>query len=257
MVNGQWSIFHLNRRIRGGLLLFFLFPILAVAQTDSLSVSIHNLHTWTAGTTVTADAVASFGGMDSCFVAMPIPDDVWQRMQGKTYKPNPHIARSDLRYLRLLHTDYDHKIHLGEMVCNRQIADRLLDIFRQLYEAGYPIQRIVLPDDYDADDERQMRANNTSCFCYRSVSGSKKLSAHARGMAVDLNPFYNPYYIDRKDGTRFVQPATARQYCNRNKQFPYKIDKNDLAYRLFTRHGFAWGGSWRTCKDYQHFQLRE
>ncbi len=239
------------------LLLLLLLPLIAVAQTDSLSVSLHNLRNWTAGTTVTAEAVTAFGGVDSCFVAMPIPDDVWQRMQGKTYKPNPHIARSDLRYLRLLHTDYDHQIHLGEMVCNRRIANVVLDIFRQLYNAGYPIQQILLPDVYDADDERQMRANNTSCFCYRNVSGSKKLSAHARGLAIDLNSLYNPYYINRKNGTRYVQPSTARQYCDRTRQFRYKIDTHDLAYRLFTRHGFTWGGSWRSCKDFQHFELTE
>lgn len=240
------------------IVLFLLcLPYTGFAQTDSLSVSLRNLRIWQAGTTVTAEAVAIVGGADSCFVSMPIPDAVWLRMQGKTYKPNPYISRSDLRYLRLLHTDYDHKIHLGEMVCNRRIADLLIRIFRQLYDAGYPIQQILLPDIYDADDELQMRANNTSCFCYRNVSGSKKLSAHARGLAIDLNSLYNPYYIDRKNGTRYVQPSTARQYCDRTRQFPYKIDKNDLAYRLFTSHGFAWGGSWRTCKDFQHFQLKE
>ena len=238
------------------LLLLLLLPLIAFAQTDSLSVSLHNLRTWQAGTTVTAVAVENFGGVDSCFVSMPIPEAVWQRMQGKTYKPNPYIKRTDLCYLRLLHTDYDHKIHLGEMVCNRQIAHQLIDIFRQLYDACYPIGQILLPDTYDADDERQMRANNTSCFCYRHVSGSKKLSAHARGLAIDLNSLYNPYYIDRKNGTRYVQPSTARQYCDRTLKFPYKIDTHDLAYRLFTRHGFVWGGSWRSCKDYQHFELR-
>lgn len=191
------------------------------------------------------------------FVAMPIPDSVWTQMQGKTYKPNPHISRDDLRYLRILHWDYDNRTHQGEMVCNKLIAEKLVDIFRQLYEARYPIQRMVLPDVYDADDERQMRDNNTSCFCYRTIAGSQKLSKHARGLAVDLNTLYNPYVKRRKDGTLFVQPATATPYVDRSRRFRYKITKRDLAYRLFTEAGFSWGGAWRSHQDYQHFEVRD
>ena len=224
-----------------------------VFSNDELKI----LQTWKAGETVSQSAVDLFGGVEKCFVVEDIPDDVWSRMQGKTYRPNPYVKRDDLRYLRLLHSDYDNKIHLGEMVCNKKIANVLIDIFRKLYEANYPIQQILLPDVYNADDETQMRANNTSCFCYRSISNSNKLSAHARGMAVDLNTLYNPYYIDRKNGTRYVQPATARKYCDRTKSFRYKIDENDLAYKLFRQHGFSWGGHWKRSKDFQHFELNE
>ena len=190
----------------------------------------------------------------SQFVATVIPDSVWLRMQGKTYHPNPYIHRSDLRYLKVMHWGFDDRPHVGELICHADIAQDLLDIFQQLYEAKYPIQQMVLPDMYDADDERQMRANNTSCFCYRPIAGSSKLSKHARGLAVDLNPLYNPYYKVGKNGKTVVQPSTARAYVDRNKNFPHKIDRNDQAYRLFTQHGFQWGGSWRSMKDYQHFE---
>ena len=113
---------------------------------------------------------------------------------------------------------------------------------------------MVLPDVYDADDERQMRDNNSSCFCYRVIAGSNNLSYHARGLAVDINTLYNPYCRRRKDGTLFVQPATATAYCDRSRQFPYKITRNDLCVRLFKKHGFQWGGDWTTRKDYQHFE---
>lgn len=46
---------------------------------------------------------------------------------------------------------------------------------------------MVLPDVYNADDEKQMRENNSSSFCYREISGSKTLSLHAQGLAVDIN----------------------------------------------------------------------
>ena len=212
---------------------------------------------WRAGATVSQKEVDDFGGTDRCFAAEPIPDGVWQRMQGKSYRANPYIRRRDLRHIRALHWDYDEKIHVGEMVCNKLIADRLVRILRQLFDAHYPIQRMLLPDVYDADDERQMRDNNSSCFCYRVISGSKKLSKHARGLAVDINTLYNPYYKVRADGTRYIQPATAAAYCDRTGDFPYKIDRSDLCFRLFTEAGFSWGGDWKSSKDFQHFELIE
>ena len=202
-------------------------------------------------------AVLTLSAQNDSFTSQPIPDSIWTQMQGKTFKPNPHIRRSDLRYLRVLHWDYDEKSHIGEMVCNKLIADKLITIFRQLYEAHYPIQRMVLPDIYDADDERQMEDNNTSCFNYRTVPGSRNLSKHARGLAVDLNPLYNPYIKKRANGTLMIQPSNGTDYCDRTKQYRYKIDKNDLAYRLFTKYGFSWGGVWKSSKDYQHFEFIE
>ena len=215
------------------------------------------LEEWQAGATVNDASILAFGGVDKCFAAEKIPDGVWQRMQGKTYKKNPYIGREDLRHIRALHWDYDQKSHIGEMIVNKQIADVVVGILRKLYDAKYPIQRMVLPDVYNADDETQMRDNNSSSFCYRAISGTTKLSKHARGLAIDINTLYNPYYKDRANGTRYVQPATATKFCKRSWNFPYKIDKTDLCYKLFTEAGFEWGGSWTSCKDYQHFEWIE
>ena len=188
------------------------------------------------------------------FSSQPIPDSVFQRMQGRSWPEGCTIRRADLRYLRLSHYDAEKRQHVGEMVCNKVIADDLLDIFRELYRQQYPIQRIRLIDDYDASDERSMRDNNSSCFCYRRISGTTKLSKHAQGMAVDINTLYNPYVRTGKNGRRIVEPATATKYVDRRKSFPYKIVKGDLLHRLFLQHGFKWGGSWRTMKDWQHFE---
>ena len=191
------------------------------------------------------------------FSVQAIPDSIWQHMQGKSYRPNPHIGRADLRYLRVRHYDYDGKTHDGEIICNRLIADKVLKIFQELYIHHYPIQRIRLTDDYDGDDERQMRDNNTSCFNYRTVSGSQKLSYHARGLAIDINPLYNPFIRKRKDGSIEVQPTTARPYMRRNRPHSYIIQKGDLCYRLFIKYGFTWGGDWKSSKDYQHFEYNK
>ena len=188
------------------------------------------------------------------FSVQPVPDSVFLRMQGRSWPEGCAVHRADLRYLRLSHFDAEKSEHVGEMVCNKAIANDLLEIFRELYRQKYPIQRIRLIDDYEAEDERSMRDNNTSCFCYRKVSGTTKLSKHATGMAVDVNTLYNPYVRTGKNGRRIVEPATAVKYVDRSKSFPYKIVKGDLLYRLFIRHGFKWGGSWRTVKDWQHFE---
>ena len=212
---------------------------------------------WQAGKIVSAEAVEAYGGIDKCFAAEPIPDDVWERMQGKTYKENPYIGRDDLRHVRALHWDYDNRMHVGEMVCNKQIADCVAGILRKLFDAKYPIQRMLLPDVYDADDETQMRDNNSSCFCYRNIAATNNLSKHARGLAIDINTLYNPYIKTLSDGTLLIQPATGEPYCDRSWDFPYKIDHNDLCFKLFTEAGFDWGGDWTNRKDYQHFEIIE
>jgi hypothetical protein len=188
------------------------------------------------------------------FIAREIPDSIWARMQGRSYPQECRIARSELRYLELSFVDFDGREHVGQMVCNKQIANDLLYIFRQLYEARYPIASMRLIDDYEADDSRSMASNNTSCFCYRRIAGSKSLSKHSRGMAVDINPLYNPcVYV--KSGR--VLPPEGNKYAHdrdKRKDIPSKIDTTDLCYRLFVSRGFRWGGTWRTIKDYQHFE---
>lgn len=223
----------------------FLFTITATAATP--------FTTWRAGTIVSVKAVEAYG-LSRCFTSTPIPDAVFARMQGKSYPQGCPIRRSDLRYLRLLHKDLQGHIRLGEMVCNKAIAADVLDIFRQLYLHGYPIESVRLIDDFGANDELSMRANNTSAFCYRVVKGSRRLSPHARGMAVDLNTLYNPCYRRSRSGRVTIQPATAARYVDRSANFPCKITSSDLAYRLFKAHGFRWGGAWRSVKDWQHFE---
>ena len=188
------------------------------------------------------------------FTISPIPDDIFAKMQGKSFKDNCTVPREDLRYLKVLHVGFDGKTHIGELVVNRLIADDVLDIFKQLYEAGYEIEKIRLIDEYDADDEKSMSDNNSSAFNFRYISYSTKLSKHALGLAVDINTLYNPY-VKYVDGRRNVEPANAEKYTDRSIEFPHKIDHDDLCYKVFAEHGFEWGGEWEHAKDYQHFEM--
>lgn len=189
------------------------------------------------------------------FYIKPIPNDIFEKMQGKSYKENCIVPREELRYLHILHVGFDNNTHEGELIVNKRIAEDVLDIFKELYKAGYQIEKVRLIDEYNAQDELSMRDNNSSAFNFRYISYSTTLSKHAMGLAVDINTLYNPY-IKQVDGRLNIEPANAVQYVDRNRQFPHKIDHQDLCYKLFTKHGFEWGGDWEDSKDYQHFEIK-
>lgn len=188
-------------------------------------------------------------GPDTVFVAIPIPPEVEARMRGISYPDDATIALEDLRYLQLSYIDFNGESQNGELVCNKLIADDLVAIFRELYIAQYQICSIRLIDEFGGSDDASMAVDNTSCFNYRPAVGSQNLSNHALGLAIDVNPLENPYVKNGK-----VLPPEGTPFADRTQSFAHKIDKDDLCYRLFTAHGFTWGGSWQSLKDYQHFE---
>ena len=188
------------------------------------------------------------------FYITPITDEIFARIEGKSFKDDCTLSRDDLRYLHVLHKDLEGNVHEGEMIVNYHIAEDVLDILKQLYEADYPIEKIRLVDEYDADDEASMEDNNSSSFNFRFISHTTKVSKHGLGLAVDINTLYNPY-TKVVDGERIVEPVTGEPYLDREADFPYKIDENDLCYKLFIEKGFEWGGAWEDRKDYQHFEI--
>ena len=188
------------------------------------------------------------------FYILPISDEIFARIYGKSFKEDCTLPREDLRYLHVLHVDLNGETREGEMIVNYHIAEDVLDILRQLYEAKYPIEKIRLVDEYDADDELSMEDNNSSSFNFRFISHTTRVSKHGLGLAVDINTLYNPY-TKIVDGVRIVEPITGEPYLDRDADFPCKIDHGDLCYRLFIEHGFEWGGDWEDRKDYQHFEI--
>lgn len=213
---------------------------------------------WAAGKLVSAAVIESWGGEQNCFAILPIDSVKAAAMvAGGSYpEQGALISLDELRCLHVLHVNADRDTLCGEMICNAAIADDLIDIFRELFHQGYAIERMVPIDEYGADDELSMRANNSSSFCYRVIAGSTRLSNHAKGRAVDLNPLYNPY-VKTSNGKTVIQPSNAGPYLDRSADIPYKIDENDAAYKLFIAHGFTWGGSWTSLKDYQHFEKEQ
>lgn len=211
------------------------------------------LRLWKAGMEVDESAVRAFG-LEHCFVSQPLDETLKARVKRASYKAYSPVPIADLRYLKLLHYNARGRLQLGEMVCHKSVAADLVYIFRKLYEARYCIERMVLIDDYGADDHRSMLANNTSCYNCRYVAGTRVLSNHSWGTAVDINPLYNPYVVRRQGRIVRVDPKEAAPYARREKDFPYKIAAGDKLCRLFRERGFRWGGDWRSKKDYQHFE---
>lgn len=187
------------------------------------------------------------------FYISEIPDDIFAKMQGKSYKEDCTVPREDLRYVHVRHMGFDGEARDGELVVNKAIADDVLAIFEELYKADYPIEKVRLVDEYDADDEASMSDNNSSAFNFRFISHTTRISKHGLGMAVDINTRYNPY-VKTVDGKLSIEPANGADYVDRSKDFPHKIDHEDLCYKLFKEHGFTWGGDWTHSKDYQHFE---
>ena len=183
------------------------------------------------------------------FTKSEIPDEVYRRIYGKSYKDNPTIKLEDLSYLTLTYYDYDGKKHLGEMIVNNKVADDVLAIFKDLYSVKYPIYSIKLVDEFDGSDFDSCEANNTSAFNYRYVDGTATLSNHATGFAIDINPVQNPC-VD--NGT--VDHENAKTYINRSTSELGMIMPDDECVKAFKERGWEWGGDWINPKDYQHFE---
>ena len=192
--------------------------------------------------------------IDRYFTISEIPDTIFEFMQGLSYKEDCTIPRSDLRYLIIMYRDFEGQAVVGELVVNKEISADILEIMRELYEISYPIEQVRLVDYYEGDDELSMAANNSSAFNWRPLTGSTtKISRHAMGMAIDINPLYNPYY-KFYHGLETIKPEEGEPYVDRMSGYPYQIEEGDVCYRLFMERGFKWGGEWSSLRDYQHFE---
>ncbi len=175
----------------------------------------------------------------------PVPDDVLAR---STWHPGCPVRRTDLRWVRLTFWGFDDARHTGELLVHAEAASDLVEVFRRLYDARFPIEemRITRADELDAPPTGD--GNNTGAFVCRPTTGGTSYSEHAYGLAVDINPFQNPY--EKGD---LVLPELASAYLHRDRDAPGMIRAGDVVTEAFAAIGWGWGGAWRSLKDYQHF----
>jgi hypothetical protein len=177
----------------------------------------------------------------------PITPSVRRKM-GSTYKPGCPIPPAGLRYVTLVFHGFDGKPHTGELVVNAKAAESLVRVFRKLYALRFPIEQMQLPA--SGASRPTGDGNDTVSFNCRVVRTSTKLSAHAYGLAIDVNPFQNPYH--KGD---LVLPELASAYLSRGWVRPGMLVAGSPAVQAFMKEGWTWGGTFRSLKDFQHFSL--
>jgi hypothetical protein len=176
---------------------------------------------------------------------------VTARDLGASWRPGCPVGPQQLRRVDVDYLGFDGQTHRGALIVHVDLVADVEAIFIDLRRLSYPIERMRTVDHYpNADDELSMRDNNTSAFNCRIIPGTERWSEHAYGRAIDLNPLLNPY-VGR---TGAFQPGNAGPYLDRSRRDPALLHDGDPAVRAFTDRGWAWGGYWRTVKDYQHFE---
>ena len=185
------------------------------------------------------------------FTMEPLPEDIIEFITGVSFRETAPFGFDFLTYLTISFVDFDDNDRIGHMIVAYEIGAEVLDIFMEIYEARFPIYSIMLIDYFDADDDLSIAANNSSAFNFRYIAGTTRLSRHAYGMAIDINPIQNPYV--RGDN---VKPEAGREYLDRDNIRPGMIVPGDVVYTAFISRGWTWGGNWNTLSDFHHFERR-
>jgi peptidoglycan LD-endopeptidase CwlK len=158
----------------------------------------------------------------------------------------PQEVLAALCLIDIGYVGFDGRRHTGQLVVHRELAEEVCEIFSRLERWGFPVGSAVPPVRYGWSDEASMAANNTSAFNYRFIAGSERLSRHATGRALDINPFRNPaVYPDGR-----IAPAGA---CYRPGD-PGTFTSGHPAVRAFRKRGWRWGGDFTHMLDYHHFE---
>jgi len=186
------------------------------------------------------------------FTAESLPDYVVALITGVSFRGDTPFGHDALSYLTISHVDFEGEGRVGYMIVAAELADEVLDIFRELYEARFPIYQMRLIDHYGADDVASMEANNSHAFNFRFIAGTQTISRHGFGWAIDINPVQNPYV--RGDS---VLPDAGAAYLDRDDVRPGMIVPGCPAYTAFVSRGWTWGGNWTSLRDYHHFERRD
>lgn len=174
-----------------------------------------------------------------------VPADVLARSSWTKACP---IAAADLRYITVVFRGFDGRAHTGELLANARVADDLVTVFERLFAAGFPIERMRISSAAQLNAPPTGDHNTTEVFACRQVRGRAGWSQHAYGLAVDLNPFQNPYHKGK-----VVLPELATAYLDRAEARPGMAQPREQAVQAFAAIGWKWGGDYRSLKDYMHF----
>ncbi|MFV0524562.1 MAG: M15 family metallopeptidase [Acidimicrobiales bacterium] len=173
-------------------------------------------------------------------------------LERSTWSAACPVGVDELRYVTVSFWGFDDRPHTGELIVRADVADDVAGVFRQLFDERFPIEQMRIITEADLESEPTGDGNNSGSFVCRPVTGGTSYSEHAYGLAVDINPFQNPYV----KGDR-VLPELATAYTDRARVRPGMIGPDSAPTRAFAAMGWSWGGNWDTLKDYQHFSLND
>ncbi len=180
----------------------------------------------------------------------PIPPDVLHR---STWREECPVGVDDLSYLVVSFYGFDGEPHLGELIVNAEFGEQMVDVFRVIYEQRFPLEqmRVITFPELDAPPTGDWN-DTTSFVCRPVVAQDSGWSMHAYGLAIDLNPFHNPYWRGE-----VVVPELAMAYTDRANLRPGMLVPEDpgaiAIIDAFAGMGWEWGGNWQTLKDWMHF----
>ena len=179
------------------------------------------------------------------YTVSKIPDDVLVR---STFRKKCPVTYDQLAYLTMTFFGFDHLAHTGEMIVNASVANDIVGVFARLYEARFPIEEMRVITLQEQRDPPYGDTNMTSSFECRKATGGSDWSEHSYGLAIDINPFHNPYVLGD-----IVLPERASAYVDRSWVRPGMIFEGDVVTDAFDSIGWGWGGRWNSLKDYMHF----
>lgn len=160
-----------------------------------------------------------------------------------TQAPKPLL--DSLNLLNVEYYSFDKKLHRGQILVHNLIKDDVIAFFELAKKTKFPIKKVIPIVKYNWDDVKSMEDNNSSAFNFRKVEGSDKLSNHAYGLAIDINPFQNPVIYSNgrivPSGAEYNEKVEGT-FTNENELVKFMINKK-----------FRWGGNWTSMKDYHHF----
>jgi hypothetical protein len=173
-------------------------------------------------------------------------DDV--TLARSTWNESCPVAQEALAYVTVTFIGFDENPHTGELIVHTDHAEEIASIFGELFEQRFPIEEMRIVEPGDLTPPHMGDTNNTSSFVCRQVTGGSRFSEHAYGLAIDINPFHNPYV---KGST--VVPALAGSFGDRSWLRTGMITADNPVVGAFRRIGWKWGGTWNSLRDYQHF----
>jgi hypothetical protein len=178
---------------------------------------------------------------------VPVPAAVAER---STWSAGCPVTLAELRYVTVTFRGFDGRAHTGELLVHRSVATDVVAVFRKLFAASFPIERMRVTTVEERDAVPTGDGNNTAGFTCRSAVGTTSWSEHAYGKAIDVNPFQNPYVKGS-----LVIPELATSYTDRGRGLPGMIPASSPVVAAFRSVGWGWGGSWHSSKDFMHFSV--